>query len=172
MRNRTASQRDGEVLPTKAQATTCELRLRDINSYDEETRTIEWFGKPGSNSKQPTFVKLLNGELKPHFFARWDKSHPFTYLGVGEIISHFDGNPTEYSTGRPTKNIKLTLTFEDTDDIIPSNDDGSKETSFALEKYLEEFIVSNWNSLDLGSKYDRFEEEIDGKRKKFRTDTG
>ena len=33
MRNRTASQCEGEVLPTKAQTTTCELCLRDVDSY-------------------------------------------------------------------------------------------------------------------------------------------
>ena len=40
------------------------------NSYDHETQTIEWFGKPNTNSNQPTFVKLFNRELVPHFFAR------------------------------------------------------------------------------------------------------
>lgn len=142
------------------------------NTYNEETKTVEWFGKPGSNSKQPTFVKLMNGELTPHFFARWDTRDPFTYLGVGKIIAHDDENHTVYSTGKPTKNIKLTLVFENTGDLLPSSGDGNNEASFVFEKYLEEFIVSNWNNLDLGSKYDRYEEEIDGQRKKFRTDTG
>ena len=142
------------------------------NSYNEEAKTVEWYGKPGTNSKQPIFDKLIKGELTPHFFARWVTNDPFTYLGVGKIIKHDDGNPTVYSTGRPTENIKLTLTFEDTGNILPSSDDGTNETSFALEKYLEEFIVSNWDNLDLGAKYDRHEEEIDGQRKKCRTDTG
>jgi hypothetical protein len=33
MRNRPATQRDGEVLPTKGKATTCELCLRDVDRY-------------------------------------------------------------------------------------------------------------------------------------------
>jgi len=37
------------------------------NRYDEETKTIEWFGKPNTHSKQPTFDKLIKGELTPHF---------------------------------------------------------------------------------------------------------
>ena len=82
------------------------------NRYDEETKTIEWFGKPNTNSKQPTFDKLIKGELTPHFFARWDNSDPFTYLGVGEIVNYVDGNPTVFSNGNPTENIKLTLTVE------------------------------------------------------------
>ena len=77
-----------------------------------------------------------------------------------------------FRDGTATENIKLTLTVEDAGDILPSFPDEDKGTSFALEKYLEEFIVSNWNDIDLGKKYDRCEEEIDGKRRKFRTDTG
>jgi len=115
---------------------------------------------------------LINGQLTPHFFARWDNTQPFTYLGVGKIINYIDGNPTVYSDGRPTKNIKLTLTFEEASNILPPSKEGDNQASFALEKYLEEFIVSNWNNLDLGKQYDRHEEEVDGKRKKSRTDTG
>jgi hypothetical protein len=37
------------------------------NSYDPETQTIEWFGKPNTNSKQQTFKKIFSGELVPHF---------------------------------------------------------------------------------------------------------
>ena len=142
------------------------------NRYDEKTKTIEWFGKPNTHSKQPTFAKLIKGEMTPHFFARWDNSDPFTYLGIGNIVDYVDGNPTVYANGEPTENIKLTLTVEDIGDILPSTRESDKETSFALEKYLEEFIVSNWDNIDLGKKYDRCEEEIEGKRKKARTDTG
>lgn len=62
------------------------------NSYDPETETVVWFGKPRSHSAQPTFQKLLAGELKPHFFARWKNTNPkFTYLGEGRILSFDDG---------------------------------------------------------------------------------
>ena len=143
------------------------------NSYDHETQTIEWFGKPNTNSNQPTFVKLLNGELVPHFFARWDNTNPsFTYLGVGRFVKYVDGHPTVFSNGNPTTTIKLTVSVADAGEILPFTDDEDNRPSFALEKYLEEFIVSNWNNLDLGQKYDLHEEVIDGKRKKFRTDTG
>ena len=48
------------------------------NKYDPEKEIIEWFGKPKSHSNQPTFQKLLSGDLTPHFFARWDNRDPFT----------------------------------------------------------------------------------------------
>ncbi|SVD75668.1 uncharacterized protein METZ01_LOCUS428522, partial [marine metagenome] len=43
------------------------------NNFDEETNTITWYGKPNTHSKQPTFQKLLNGEITPYFFARWNQ---------------------------------------------------------------------------------------------------
>ncbi len=67
----------------------------------------------------------------------------------------------------------MTLTCDDTDQILLStNTDDTSDTTFAMEKHLEDFIIENWESLDIGSNYDKHEEEIDGKRKKFRTDTG
>ena len=58
------------------------------NYYDDKLKRIVWYGKPKSHSNQPTFKKLLSGELTPYFFARWDTKDPaFTYLGIGKIIS-------------------------------------------------------------------------------------
>ena len=37
------------------------------NKYDEEKEIITWFGKPNAHSGQPTFEKLLNGDLVPLF---------------------------------------------------------------------------------------------------------
>ena len=52
------------------------------------------------------------------------------------------------------------------------DNDETPGTNCAMEKHLEEFIVANWDSLDIGENYNRHEEVVDGKRKKFRTDTG
>ena len=143
------------------------------NRYGPSNKSIVWYGKPDSHSQQNTFQKLLNKELTPHYFARWNTGDPFTYLGVGNILSYKDGYPTERRDGTPTTTIEVTLTCEDTQQILPVTiADDVPQTTFALEKYLEAFIVDNWDSLDLGKKYDLNEEEIDGKRKKFRTDTG
>ncbi|MBR85755.1 MAG: hypothetical protein CMM29_03030, partial [Rhodospirillaceae bacterium] len=54
----------------------------------------------------------------------------------------------------------------------PKHPSSNIDMAFNMEKYLEEFIVDNWNQLDLSADYERFEEEVDGKRKKFKTDTG
>ena len=113
-------------------------------------------------------------ELTAHFFARWDKKNKyFLYLGVGKNFSYKDNQPTTNGKGEPTSCIELTLSIEDSDQILSSSENQLTTTnSFVMEKHLEEFIIGNWNSLDLGKEYDLCEEQIDGKRKKFRTDTG
>jgi len=104
------------------------------NSYDEETNTVEWFGKPNTNSRQPTFTRLINGELIPHFFARWDNGDPFTYLGVGKFVSYQDGIPTVTSKGDPAETINMTWTFEDSESIFQPDDE--KHDGF-LEGFIE-----------------------------------
>ena len=144
------------------------------NHYDDDKQTIVWFGKPGAHSKQPIFQQLLSGELVPQFFARWDNTDTsFSYLGIGKVVSHSDGHPTVTSKGKPAENIEVILTCQDAEEILSiTKDEKNLQTTFALEKYLEEFIIDNWNSLEIFKDYDRNEEEVNGKRKKYRTDTG
>lgn len=60
------------------------------------------------------------------------------------------------------------------DRTAPTNlgDESIEEPSvFVLEKYLEEFLVSNWANTDLGKKYDIFEDEnVSGQQ--YQTDAG
>ncbi len=145
------------------------------NTYNKETNEISWFGRCGSHSKQSIFKKLIDGDLKGLFFARWDQDDPngFLYLGLGKIHRFEDGHLTPDKNGTLKETIKLFLSCDDSFQILHQDDEQKHAiSSFALEKYLEEFIVSNWKSLDLGKKYDLQEEFIDGKRVKFKTDTG
>lgn len=139
------------------------------NEYNEEDGTITWYGKPNSHSQQPTFQKLIKKEVKPHFFARWDTKAPFVYLGVGTILKTEDGHPAKQKDGKDTTCVQVTLTCSDSEQILPGE---TPKVNFAMEKHLEDFIIENWGSLDLVKNYDRCEEEVDGKRKQFRTDTG
>ena len=43
---------------------------------------------------------------------------------------------------------------------------------FALESHLEEFLVQNWSSTELGKSYDIFEEEGEAAGQQYPTDTG
>ena len=152
------------------------------NYYDENNKTIVWYGKPRSHSQQPTFQKLFNGELTPYFFARWDNKNPaFTFLGVGKIVSYKDGAPVKDGQGRDTTSIELKLTIEDSDFIIPNivqtpspkleKFEKTLKSSFALEKHLESFIISNWHHTILNDKYDIYEHE-GSKAQQFMTRSG
>ena len=45
-------------------------------------------------------------------------------------------------------------------------------TVFALEKHLEDFLVQNWTSAELGKDYDIFEEDGEAAGQQYPTDTG
>ena len=144
------------------------------NKYNSQTKTIEWFGKTNSHSQQPTFQKILNKEIIPHFFARWDnKQREYLYLGIGKNFQYEDNFPTKTSEGKDSKCLKITLNCDDSENILLSDDQSINDSfNFQMEKHLEEFIIENWNSLDIGKEFNLNEEYVDKRRKKFRTDTG
>ena len=88
------------------------------NKFNEEIQTITWFGKPNTHTEQPTFKKLLSGEITPHFFARWEARSDFTYLGVGKIISMTDGFPTRDGQGNFAETVKVEITIQDVEEIL------------------------------------------------------
>lgn len=146
------------------------------NDYDPETGLIRWFGKPKSHSQQPTFLRLQSGELTPLFFARWDNTDPsFTYLGIGKILGLQDGVETKNGLA-----VHATVKIDEADLIlqVPTTEISghvradSPPSSFALEKHLEEFLVSNWQLTELGKRYDVFKEGGQSIGQQYRTDTG
>lgn len=57
--------------------------------------------------------------------------------------------------------------------VIVSTDETVEDpTVFALEKHLEDFLVSNWKQTELGKKYNIYEEGGDLIGKQYPTDTG
>ena len=83
------------------------------NDYDEESNKIIWFSKPNKHSSNPTFQKLLSGELTPYFFARWDQKPPFRFLGTGSIKTFEDDS---YTQGH--KCIRLVIAVNEFDEVI------------------------------------------------------
>ena len=139
------------------------------NYYDHSNKTIVWYGKPKSHSGQPTFKKLLDGSLTPHFFARWDnKDKMFTHLGVGKIVSFKDGHPCLDGKGNEVTTIELKLNIDDSGEIIPienqtnvienrealTENNLTPKSSFLLEKHLEDYIIKNWKNIELNHNYD------------------
>jgi hypothetical protein len=140
------------------------------NFYDDSNKTIVWYGKPKSHSQQPTMQKLLKRELIPYFFARWDNKDPmFTFLGIGKIISFKDGAQCLDSSKNQVDTIEFKIVIEDSDQIIPlknrinitdesDHSNFNTQSSFALEKHLESFIIKNWASTILNKQYDIYKE--------------
>lgn len=140
------------------------------NDFDEESGLITWFGKPKTHSRQPLFIKLLNKELTPYFFARWDNNDPkFTYLGIGSVVKYDDDAETESGI----KAIKLLLSVNDAEYILPSSKEKQEgKFSFMFERHLEDFLVTNWARTHLGEKYSIYEENGILIGRQYRTETG
>jgi restriction system protein len=56
--------------------------------------------------------------------------------------------------------------------IISTDDTVEDPSVFALEKHLEEFLVQNWKSTDLGKHYDIYEEDGELVGQQYPSDTG
>ena len=56
--------------------------------------------------------------------------------------------------------------------IISTDDTVEDPTVFALEKHLEDFLVSNWKNIDLGKNYDIYESDGEIIGRQYMSDTG
>lgn len=56
--------------------------------------------------------------------------------------------------------------------IVSTTPDIESPSEFAMEKYLEEFLIDNWKHTDLGKKFDIFEEDGEQIGRQYQTDTG
>jgi len=78
---------------------------------------------------------------------------------VSDISKYFDEIETLISGNRPASIIATDNSIED-----PS--------VFALEEHLEEFLVKNWASTEIGKKYDIYEEDGEVVGEQYPSDTG
>lgn len=56
--------------------------------------------------------------------------------------------------------------------VVASDASVQDVAAFALEKHLEEFLVTNWSSTELGKTWDIYEDESGKVGKQYQTDTG
>ncbi len=148
------------------------------NHYDEKTQTLIWFLKSNAHSEQPTFQKLMSGEYKPLFSARWNKGDPFTFLGTGNLVNF----ENEYKTPQGRECVRLVVSVKELQDIISPRqtvhnaselvDETEQRSSFLFEKHLEDFLVSNWTRTPLARDYEIYQEDGDVVGQRFRTNTG
>ena len=110
--------------------------------------------------------KYENGEILPHRRpVRWldlniersamseDLQHSCGSIGTISNVSKYSAEIERFLQG-----VKVE-TIEDS-------------SSFALEKHLEDFLVKNWNSTDLGKDYIIYEEDGETSGQQYATDTG
>lgn len=125
--------------------------------------------------------------LEPHFFARWNNRETrFVYLGAGSVISYEDNVTTPHGVS-----IKCLISCKETAEILnysqlkdptkvpilsskaltsiapKTNSLERPISSFALEKHLEEYILTNWKSTPFADLY-----EIKNDSQQFPTATG
>jgi restriction system protein len=81
-------------------------------------------------------------------------------IGTSSFISKFHAEIDALITG-------------DVSPVISSTDESVENASeFVMEKYLEQFLVDNWTSTELGKKYDIYSEDGELKGQQFSTETG
>jgi len=62
--------------------------------------------------------------------------------------------------------------ISETPTIVSTDPTIEDPTVFAMEKYLEEFLVTNWSQTELGKEYDIFSENGENVGRQYQTDTG
>lgn len=70
-----------------------------------------------------------------------------------------------------TQEIEQLLDGHITPELIAADENVEDPSVFALEKHLEEFLVANWRSTELGVNYDIYEDDGEGGQQ-YPTDTG
>ncbi len=121
--------------------------------------TGDYFYKPGENLPHRRPVRWFNETFQRDQMTddlRHSSGGPGTVSDLSGYISELDR-----LIGLPAGPILFT------------NDESVEEPGlFALEKHLEEFLVTNWKNTTLGKQYDIFEDEGEKVGQQYPTDTG
>lgn len=95
------------------------------NTFDADSQTMSWYGKPNSHSAQPTFRRIFEGSIELEVFARWDsRQTQFTYLGNPYILGFDDGvkvSPDSFA-------IRVQLSFQDLNNDMPGPEGNLQRT--------------------------------------------
>jgi restriction system protein len=104
-------------------------------------RTVRWYSKTVERAKMSVPLKNSTGSIGT----------------VGNISKHSVEIEGLIAGNRPP--------------ILVSTDENVEDPAvFAMEQYLEQFIVDNWHQMELGKHYDIYEEEGELAGRQYRTD--
>lgn len=106
-------------------------------------RRVEWFPKTIARSEMSQALQNSTGSVG-------------TVSNISKYAEEIEGFMAGHT---PAKLIATDETIEDA-------------SVFALEKHLEDFLVQNWSSTELGKAYDIFEEDGEAAGQQYPTDTG
>ncbi|MDD5593156.1 MAG: endonuclease NucS [Candidatus Margulisbacteria bacterium] len=117
--------------------------------------------------------KYQKGENLPHRRAvRWF-SKTISRDEMSESLKHSAGsigtvsNISEYAA-----EIETLLSGSRPQMIVATDETIENPSQFALEEHLEDFLVENWESTDLGKRYDIYEEDGEMVGQQYPSDTG
>jgi restriction system protein len=79
---------------------------------------------------------------------------------------------TVSNVSRYAEEIEKLLSGSRPSDIVATDTSIEDPSVFALEKHLEDFLVSNWKQTELGKQYDIYEEEGEMVGQQYPSDTG
>jgi restriction system protein len=71
-----------------------------------------------------------------------------------------------------TEEIEQLIGGQAASELIATDEDVEDPSVFALEKHLEEFLITNWQGTELGRNYDIYEDEGELAGQQYPTDTG
>ena len=113
------------------------------------------------------------GEILPHRRpVRWlDRS--ISRADMSEALRNSCGSIGTVSTiTKYSEEIESLLQGVAEPRIVSTDETIEDPSVFALEKHLEEFLVKNWDGMELGVEYDIYEEDGEQVGQQFPTDTG
>jgi len=114
-----------------------------------------------------------NGEVLPHRrTVRWF-SGSISRDGMSEsLLNSLRSFGTVSNISRYAEELEKLISGTQPPTIVPTDDTIEDAFSFAVEKHLEDFLVKNWKSTELGKRYDIFEEDGELVGQQYPSDTG
>lgn len=117
--------------------------------------------------------KYVQGDLLPHRRSvKWYQSL-IARNDMSEVLKNSSGSiGTISDITKYADEIENLLACNTTPELVTSDVSVEDPTVFAIEKHLEEFLVHNWASTELGQTYDLFTDDGEIAGQQYRTDTG
>lgn len=114
-----------------------------------------------------------NGEALPHRRpVKWN-SEPFDRADMSDALQRSTNSAgTCCDITRYGEELDRLIGGEPTKALIATDPDVEDPAVFALEKHLEDFLVSNWHQTELGRKYNIYSEEGEIVGQQYPSDTG